>query len=191
MKLTFSGKKILILGGSSRVGVTLAQKSIESGLKPFLTYPSDESLGTIQKALGVVSEDYQAVQFRFGDQEALEALFLQFEGTLDYLVDLAHTDYELLVASAEPDHFRQYFDYNISFRTLLVKKVGCLMLPAQGKVGIYLFYSSRNSQSRSRLLRCIKTGGGSHLQKPGFGVWSARCYHGYAKAWVYRCGSRG
>ncbi len=140
MKLTFSGKTVLITGGNCRIGLTLAKKLIRLGLCPLMTYRNKNSRRKIESSLSGQLDQYTTGRLDLGDTTSIQALFKNEPKEIDYLVDLAQGDYEALVASASPGRIASYFTENITGRSELMRLAARTMLAK--KFGVLLFISS-------------------------------------------------
>ncbi len=148
MKLKFSGKRILILGGSCEPAVFLAEYTIKAGLFPILTYRNEKGLKKISKKLYSFAGKYESVFLDFADTTSLDSMFCRINDDLDFLVDFAHGNMESLVASANEDDICRYFAENISFRAKILKRAGRVMLKKRN--GRLVFVSS-SAASRPNL----------------------------------------
>jgi 3-oxoacyl-[acyl-carrier protein] reductase len=140
MKLFFSGCRSLILGGSSELGIALAGMMIREGLFPFPTYRSSKGLERIENGLEKSKGNYSAVYFDLGIPDSAVSLFKALNQDLDYMVDLAHGDFEALVGSAESVEVERYFSENISARAGVMKMACRAML--RKRKGRFVFISS-------------------------------------------------
>lgn len=141
MKLEYSGKNALILGGSCEIGCILAKKMRANGLYPILSYKSRAGQERISTELMEKSIKVDAFPLDFTNPEsALSVLEEKISTGVDFLVDFAQSDYESLVASASDTAVINYFNANISFRALAVKRVSRDML--KQKRGRLIFISS-------------------------------------------------
>ncbi len=139
MKLTYSGKYALITGGTSDLAIELAPLMITSGLYPVLTYRNDSGLQKIDRALKASGGKYDAAFLDYNDRASLSTLFESFD-KIDYLIDIAHGNFEKLIAGASDEDVRKYFDENITFRAGLIKYASRAML--RTRMGRLIFISS-------------------------------------------------
>ncbi len=140
MKLHFSGNRVLILGGSSDLAITLAELMIKSDLFPILTYRNDEGERYISEALQPFAGKYNSHYLDFSDRDSVDSLFHQIGNDIDFLVDFVQGDLESLIASADEDSIYRYFTENVSFRAEILKRAGRAML--KKKRGKLVFISS-------------------------------------------------
>ncbi len=143
MKLSYSGNKVLVTGGSSSIGRELSKLLISEGLFPILTYRNEVGKEKILKDLAdinVPKDQFETAFFDFKDTACINDLFTGISANPDYLVDLAQTDYESLVASASCEKMDQYFQENIAARAQLVRAASRSML--KKRFGRLIFISS-------------------------------------------------
>ncbi|MFH2090840.1 MAG: SDR family oxidoreductase [Pseudomonadota bacterium] len=140
MRLIYSGKKVLVTGGSSEIGLCLADLLIKEGLFPVLTWKNEAGKNKIKQALEKSSGLFETAWFDFSDPDSINDLFKESKTDPDYLVDLAHTDYESLVASASNEKIESYFALNITARAKLVRAASRSML--KKRFGRLIFISS-------------------------------------------------
>ncbi len=140
MKLSFSGRRALILGGSSELGLALAELMIRQGLFPFLTYRNKKGLKRIADGLEKFEGSYSTAYFDLGIPDSAVSLFEDLNQDLYYMVDLAQGDFEGLVGSADSRDVERYFSENISARARVIKMAGRAML--RKRKGRLIFISS-------------------------------------------------
>jgi 3-oxoacyl-[acyl-carrier protein] reductase len=140
MKLSFSGHRALILGGSSELGLVLAELMIREELFPFLTYRNRKGLKRISDRLEKFEGSYRTAYFDLGIPDSEVSLFEALNQDLDYMVDLAQGDFESLVGSADSSDVERYFSENISARARVIKMAGRAML--RKRKGRIIFISS-------------------------------------------------
>lgn len=140
MKLQFSGKHALILGGSCELAVSLAGFMVKSGLFPTLTYRNEEGLHYISERLTLFEGKYGSARLDFSDRASLNPLFVQTGPDVDYLVDFVQGDFESLIASADEDAVYRFFTENVSFRAEIIKRTARIMLAR--KMGRLVYVSS-------------------------------------------------
>ncbi len=142
MKLNFSGNRVLITGGTCDLAVTLAKLTAETGLYPILTARTEKGLADIDEVMKPFSGKFETALLDFADQSTLVPLFDQIKDDLDYMVDFAHTDYERLVASADPDASYKYFEENLAFRSALISRSARTMLKKKRGRMVYISSSA-------------------------------------------------
>lgn len=141
MSFDYSGKRTLILGGSSRLGLILASKLLELDAIPVLTWRNSQSKKRIRKYFPENYQYLQTCQLDFDDCETLQNLEEITPWGIDFLVDFVHEHWEDLLGSASEEKIYEYFAAQISFRAAVLKRVSRAMLAnRQGKM---LYISSR------------------------------------------------
>ncbi len=110
-------KRCLILGGSSEIGIELSKLLLKNSIVSYPTYSSNSGLNRIKQALG------QSVIPVFLDLSLLDSVYDFFNKQLEfeYLVDLAHTNLEGLVASLSDKDIISYYNVNVVNRTIFLK----------------------------------------------------------------------
>ncbi|MBF0120985.1 MAG: SDR family oxidoreductase [Desulfobacterales bacterium] len=136
MKINFSGKRILILGGTCELALYLSKSLIDSGLFPILTFRSSSGKSLIHDYLKNFNGKYEAIYFDLGNK----ALIDNINNDLDYLVDFAQSNLEDLIAFAEHDDVANFFFENVSVRAEVLKNISRVMLLK--KRGRMIFISS-------------------------------------------------
>ena len=144
MKLTFTGKTGLIIGGGGEISLALAYKMAETGLFPILTYRSPKSLERINAVLEGVPTGFMAFPLNLSNRESIETMLFEIEKNglegPDYAADLAQGDFERLIASADDGDTHKYFEENITSKAALIKALARRMLPR--KFGRLVYVSS-------------------------------------------------
>jgi 3-oxoacyl-[acyl-carrier protein] reductase len=140
MKLRFSGRNALILGGSCDLAMCLAECMMESSLFPILTYRNEEGERRISGKLENHSGRYSSLYLDFSRRDSLDSLFGETGDDIDFLIDFAQGDMESFIAAADSDSMFRYFSENVSFRAEIVKRVSRAML--RTKRGRLVFISS-------------------------------------------------
>lgn len=140
MNLAFTGKTVIITGGNCEMALCLAKLSIGEGLFPVLGYRSDEAKEAIESALEGHEGAYATCEIDFSREETLSNALEGLAHSPDYLVDLAHGDYETLVSSASSHTLSAYMHENIAQRALWLRTITRSMI--QNKFGRLVFVSS-------------------------------------------------
>lgn len=138
MKLSFFGKNILILGGTSDLAITLAKETIHSGLFPVLSYRTEKGLKKIEQDLKKLQGRFGSVHIHPEDLHPDEPITGLLSEHIDYMVDLYHTDYESLIASADSQNVRSYYADNVVIRHQILKDVSRKMLTKKKGRLVYL-----------------------------------------------------
>ncbi|SCX82700.1 SDR family NAD(P)-dependent oxidoreductase [Desulfoluna spongiiphila] len=137
--MMFTGHTVLVAGGSCDMALALCPLLADAGLRPVLTFRSDEGKQRIQDAT-----DGTACFFDLEtalEPDGFSRLDAQFEGGgPDYLVDFAHGNLESLVATADPMAVGRYMHGNVTCRAALVKWASRRMMA--GRFGRMLYVSS-------------------------------------------------
>jgi 3-oxoacyl-[acyl-carrier protein] reductase len=139
MNLQFSGKNLLIFGGSCDLSIGLAERAIQAGLFPTLTFRSEQGKKHIAERLSHPGQ-YDTCRLDFADHNSLNSLLNKLGNRVDFLVDFAQGDFESLIASADENRIYTYFSENIAFRAEFLKKISRVML--QNGKGRMVFISS-------------------------------------------------
>lgn len=128
MKLSFSGKRALLLGGSCDLALRLAEYLVEENIVPVLTYRSEEGFRRISETMASRPGKYETAFLDFSDPASVVSLFQKTGADLDYLVDFAQGDLEGFIASADHDLVARYVTENITRRAEVLKEAARLML---------------------------------------------------------------
>jgi 3-oxoacyl-[acyl-carrier protein] reductase len=148
MRLEFFGRRVLILGGSCELAITLAELLIQEGLQPILTWRSEAGRERLGARLEAFSGQYETAHLDLSGRPSLHSLFSQVQDDLDYVVDFAQGDMECLIGSANPDDIHRYVSANVSTRAELLRIAARIMV--RKKRGRMLFVSS-SAASRPNL----------------------------------------
>jgi len=140
MELKFSGQRVLILGGSCELALTLAELLIKEGLFPVVTWRSQKGEIRVKERLQPFSGEYGLERLDMGSRTSIASLYAAIGHDLDYLVDFAHGELEGLIGAANSDNVRCYFSENVSFRAEILKKAARIML--RNHRGRLIFISS-------------------------------------------------
>lgn len=134
MTLKYKGNKVLIIGGSSDMGLYLAGLCVESGLLPVLTFRNDIGLEKINSVLNG-SGDFHTVYMDMNKRETINNL-----PYTDYFVDFSQTDYESLFVNSIDEDVEQYITSNFIYKSQMLKHVTNKM--KMHKFGRLIFISS-------------------------------------------------
>ena len=126
MKLTFRGRTALILGGSSAIGLELAARLLDEGLRPIPAHSSADGLSAIAERFPDLAATSPRVDL--ADRASLDALRPALDAGIDYLIDLAHSDREGLLAATGDEAADEYFEAHVAARVQLIKAVTRSML---------------------------------------------------------------
>ncbi|WP_300667392.1 SDR family oxidoreductase [Desulfoluna sp.] len=121
--MKFTGKTVLVVGGSCEMALALFPLLAEAGLEAVLTFRSEEGKKRIQDTPGTMQTT--PCFFDLGkalDPDGFSDVDARFsEGGPDYFVDFAHGNLESLVATASPEEVGRYFHENVTGRSALIK----------------------------------------------------------------------
>jgi len=135
MKLEFSGKRALILGGTCEMALVLAKILLENQIFPILTYRNTDGYNRIHNCLKNVPKDcFHCLHVDFSTNEFI------LPENLDYLIDFLQEDFESLIPGACNNTIESYFTTNITRRSQVIQRVSRNML-AQRK-GRLIYVSS-------------------------------------------------
>jgi len=140
MMLCFSGANALVLGGSADLGLELSRLLIQEKIIPLLTFRNKAGEEKIHENLKLYQGLYQVAYCDFEKRESIKELFEKVNHPLDFMIDIAHGDFERLVCSADSSDVYAYFSENISARAEIIKRAGRAMLCNQK--GRMIFISS-------------------------------------------------
>ena len=121
MNLTFTGHRVLILGGTCELAIHLAKKMLESNLHPVLTFRDEAGLDRISVPLKPFTGQYDTLYVDLAEPESIDAAFSKVED-VDHLVDFAHGRLESLIGSSNVQKVEEYLATNISSRARLLKR---------------------------------------------------------------------
>ena len=125
MVVTYRGQTALILGGSCGIGLDLAGLLLAQGLRVVPTYASDRGRQAIADRFPDLTS---ALHLDLADSSSDDSLAPVLSAGVDYLVDLAQADEEVLLAAASSLRAEAYFQAHISHRLRLITAVTRTML---------------------------------------------------------------
>lgn len=140
MNLCFSGKSVMIAGGSCTMALTLAELLIAEGLFPVMGYRRDQGKQAIQNALACHQGAFETCLLDFSAKDSLSSCFESLPEGPDYLVDFAQGDYDTLISSADEDRLGGYLHDTITQRAIWLKQATRRMI--KKKFGRLVFVSS-------------------------------------------------
>jgi 3-oxoacyl-[acyl-carrier protein] reductase len=151
MKLSFSGKRSLILGGSCEIALTLAKLMIESQLFPILSYRNHDAQKRIKDFLSpYFSGLFDTIQLDFSRQETITSLENTKWQNIDYVIDFIQGDYESLIPGADDQHINDYLSGNIISRTLLLQRISRAMLARRQGRFVYISSTAAVKQNQGQ-----------------------------------------
>ncbi len=127
MQLTYSGRNLLITGGSSDLAVDLAKSAVEQSLFPILTWRNQEGKEFIERELAQFDGRFTTARLDLADVSTITS-FAESYPHIDYLADYAQGDLESFVASASYREVEHYFAECISAKALLIKELSRMMI---------------------------------------------------------------
>jgi 3-oxoacyl-[acyl-carrier protein] reductase len=136
----FSGRRVLVAGGSCRLALCLADRLIAASLFPILTYRSEAGAKRIADFLNGKEDRYRTVYFDLGRGETLADMLAEIQNDLDYVVDFAQGDLESFIAAADEARIGAFFLENVVGRAGLLKQVSRIMM--RQKFGRLVYISS-------------------------------------------------
>jgi len=116
------GKVAVITGGSSGIGLAIAQKFVAEGAYVFVT---GRRQGELDKAKTLIGKNVTAVKgdvAKLEDIDRLYATVAREKGKVDIVVANAGTADQALTADATPEHFAKVFDVNVRGAFFTVQK---------------------------------------------------------------------
>jgi 3-oxoacyl-[acyl-carrier protein] reductase len=139
MKLNFSGKQSLILGGSSETALALAKLMLDNQLFPMLSYRNHDGLMRIHSSLSpYFTGMYETIHLDFSNQQTITSIENTRWQHIDYVVDFIQSDYESLIPGASNQHIEDYMSINVISRTILLQKISRSMLARRKGRLIYI-----------------------------------------------------
>lgn len=121
--LSYTGSRALILGGTCRMAVDLADALVALQITPILTYRSRNGRERIAAAVNHPDASYALCPLDLAQPDTFAALDLHLDQGLDYLVDFAQGDLEGLAASVDIAAMRAYFDTNVAGRAEVLQRI--------------------------------------------------------------------
>jgi 3-oxoacyl-[acyl-carrier protein] reductase len=148
MKLKFSGKYVLVLGGSCETALCLAKLLIESQLSPILSYRTHEGRMRINSFLSPdFSDQYETIHLDFSRQDTITTLENTTWQNLDYVVDFIQGNYESLIPGACHQSIVDYITSNLTNRAVLLQKISRAMLARRKGRLVYISSTAASKQN--------------------------------------------
>lgn len=138
MRLKFSGRHALVLGGNCQMGLALAETMIQAGLRPLLSHRNEAGRQQISERLMRYGDGFDCVPLDLDQAQSVDILADRLSMGVDFLVDFAQGDLENLVASADSTTVRRYFDSQVAVRAMVVQQVARQMLLKKNGRMIYV-----------------------------------------------------
>ncbi len=139
MTRKFTGKTIMVTGASSDLGIALIPLLMQEGLRVFAGVHSPKGREKLQTEFENEIKEGKIKPIPF-DLNCLETIEQIEWNSISYLCDLAHPDYESLIASADLKELENYFRATVTGRSALLKSALRGMIGQ--KFGRALFLSS-------------------------------------------------
>jgi NAD(P)-dependent dehydrogenase (short-subunit alcohol dehydrogenase family) len=111
--MSFDQKVVIVTGGTSGIGLAIAQELSSQGAKIVITGRSQDRLNDAVKTLGGSAEGVQAEVSNLADLDRLYDHVKTEHGRLDLLVANAGAGEIVPLASITEEHFRRAFDGNV------------------------------------------------------------------------------
>lgn len=128
MNLSFAGQRVLILGGTSEIGIALAGRFWSLGLTPIISWHREITLETARNRLTADGVNAEFVQLDLFDRSSVDDLVQRCDPAPDLLVDLAQADLEALVGSVDPADLNQFFQAHLAHRALILRQAARIFL---------------------------------------------------------------
>jgi NAD(P)-dependent dehydrogenase (short-subunit alcohol dehydrogenase family) len=125
--MSFVKKVALVTGGTSGIGLAIAQELLSQGAKLIITGRNQEKLDAAVATLGGNAEGVQAETSNLVDLTRLYDHVKNAHGRLDLLVANAGAGEIVPLASLTEEHFDRAFDGNVKGVTFTVQKALSLM----------------------------------------------------------------
>nr|WP_295977829.1 SDR family oxidoreductase [uncultured Agrobacterium sp.] len=139
--MSFAQKIAVVTGGTSGIGLAIAQELISQGAKVTITGRNAEKLRAAVKTLGGDAEGVQAETSNLADLDRLYDHVKAKHGRLDLLVANAGAGEIVPLASITEEHFDRAFEGNVKGVTFCVQKA----LPLMGAGGAIVIIGSTSS----------------------------------------------
>ncbi|MGF6231527.1 NAD(P)-dependent dehydrogenase (short-subunit alcohol dehydrogenase family) [Inquilinus ginsengisoli] len=126
--MSFAQKIAVVTGGTSGIGLAIAQELASQGAKVIITGRNVEKLNAAVETLGSDAEGVQAETSNLADLDRLYAHVKDRHGRLDLLVANAGAGEIVPLASISEEHFDRAFEGNVKGVTFSVQKALPLMV---------------------------------------------------------------
>lgn len=139
--MLFSQKVVVVTGGTSGIGLAVAQELASQGAKVIITGRNKEKLNAAVEKLGGNAEGFQAETSHLADLDRLFGHVRENHGRMDILVANAGAGEIVPLGSITEDHFDRAFEGNVKGVTFSVQKA----LPLMGEGGAIVIIGSTSS----------------------------------------------
>jgi len=148
MKLNYSGKDALILGGSCETALCLAKLMMESQLFPVLSYRNHPGKKRIHSFLSPdFSGQFRTTHLDLSNPDTINRFANEPLQDLDYVIDFIQDNYESLIPGASKDCVQHNFTCNIINRSLLLQHISRAMLARRKGRLIYISSTAAAQQN--------------------------------------------
>jgi NAD(P)-dependent dehydrogenase (short-subunit alcohol dehydrogenase family) len=135
---TLSGKVAVISGGTSGIGLAIAQRFVAEGAHVFLFGRRQAEVNQAAELLGPNATALQADVTKFDDIDQVAAAVKAKKGVLDIIVSSAGLTEQASIETLTPAHFDKTFNLNARAPVFLVQK----LLPLMTRGGSIVLVSS-------------------------------------------------
>ena len=125
--MSFSGKIAVVTGGTSGIGLAIAQELVSQGATVTITGRNQQKLDKAVEALGTSARGVQAETESLADLDRLYDHVQRAHGRLDLLVANAGAGEIVPLGELTEEHFDRAFDANVKGVTFSVQKALPLM----------------------------------------------------------------
>jgi NAD(P)-dependent dehydrogenase (short-subunit alcohol dehydrogenase family) len=132
------GKVAVISGGTSGIGLAIAQRFVKEGAHAFIFGRRRDALDKAVKLIGANVTAIQADASRLEDLDRVADAVRSAKGKVDVVVSSAGLVEQVPLSEITPDHYERTFALNARAPLFLVQK----MLPMMGKGGSIILVSS-------------------------------------------------
>jgi NAD(P)-dependent dehydrogenase (short-subunit alcohol dehydrogenase family) len=132
------GKVAVISGGSSGIGLAIAQRFVKEGAHAFIFGRRRDALDKAVKLIGANVTAIQADASRLEDLDRVAEAVRKAKGKVDVVVSSAALVEQVPLPTVTEDHYDRTFDLNAKAPLFLVQK----MLPMMGRGGSIILVAS-------------------------------------------------
>jgi len=125
--MSFTEKVAVVTGGTSGIGLAIAQELISQGASVVITGRNQEKLDKAVETLGTAAQGFRAATENLADLDRLYDHVKTAHGRLDLLVANAGAGEIVPLADITEEHFARAFDANVKGVTFSVQKALPLM----------------------------------------------------------------
>ena len=132
------GKVAVISGGTSGIGLAIAQRFVKEGARVFIFGRRRDALDKVVKLTGTSVTAIQADASRLEDLDRVANIVRSATDNVDVVVSNAGVTEQVPLRKITPDHYDRVFALNARAPLFLVQK----MLPMMGRGGSIILVSS-------------------------------------------------